>query len=86
MEKRLYASIALTMTEDRVSLLKSKHAIAIVINAAPASVPIKIATGSVSDVPSNMVTIEEGTMASANPVAPSISAVIVSNDFNLFEV
>jgi hypothetical protein len=33
-----------------------------------------------------MEMIKEGTMASANPVAPSISAVIVNNDFNLFEV
>jgi hypothetical protein len=33
-----------------------------------------------------METTKEGTMASANPVAPSISAVIDSNDFNSFEV
>ena len=74
------------MTSDRVSFLKSQQAIAIVINAAPASLPIKIAPGSVRGVPSNMDTIKEGTMASANPVAPSISAAIVSNDFNSFEV
>jgi len=74
------------MTPDRVSFLKSQHAIAIVINAAPASLPIKIAPGSVSEVPSKMETTKEGTMASANPVAPSISAVIDSNDFNSFEV
>ncbi len=86
MEKILYASMALTITSDRVSFLKSQHAIAIVINAAPASLPIKIATGSEREVPSNMETIKEGTMASANPVAPSTSAVIVNNDFNLFEV
>jgi hypothetical protein len=72
------------MTSDRVSLLNSQHAIAIVINAAPASLPIKIAPGSVREVPSNMETIKEGTIASANPVAPSISAVIVRNDFILF--
>ena len=86
MEKILYASMTLTMTKDRVSFLKSQHAIAVVINAAPASLPIKIAPGSVREVPSNRETIKEGTMASANPVAPSISAVLVSNDFKLFEV
>jgi len=85
-ENILYTSMTLTMTSDRVSFLKSQHAIAIVINAAPASLPIKIAAGPVSEVPSNLETIKEGTMASANPVAPSINAVIVSNDFNSFEV
>ena len=86
MENILYASMTLTMTEVWVSFLESQHAKAIVINAAPASLPIKIALGSVSEVPSNIETIIEGTIASAKPVAPSTNAVIVSNDFILFEV
>jgi len=85
-ENILYTSMTLTMTSDRISFLKSQHAIAIVINAAPASLPIKIAAGPVSEVPSNLEAIKDGTIANANPVAPSISAVIVSNDFNSFEV
>ena len=67
-------------------LLESQHAIAIVINAAPASLAIKIPLTSVSEVPSNIVTTKEGIIASANPVTPSISAVIVSIDFILFEI
>ena len=86
MEKTLYASMALTMTEDWELFLDSQHAIAIVINTAPASLAIRIATGSVSEVPSNTETIKEGTMASAIPVTPSTKAMIVSNDFILFEV
>jgi hypothetical protein len=86
MVKILYPSMTLAMTEDWVSLLESQHAIAIVINAAPASLPIKIAPGSVSEVPSNMETSKEGTTASAKPVTPSINPVIVNNDFLLFEV
>ena len=78
--------MTLTMTEDRVSFLESQQAIAIVIKAPPASLPIKIAPGSVSGVPSNMVTTEEGMIASANPVTPSSSAVTVKNDFIVFEV
>ena len=81
MDKILYTSMTLTMTEDWVSLLESQHAIAIVSNAAPASLPIKIALGSVREVPSNMETSKEGTIANANPVTPSTSAVIVSKDF-----
>ena len=86
MVKILYPSMALAMTEDWVSLLESQHAIAIVISAAPASLPIKIALVSVSEVPSNMETSKEGTIARANPVTPSISPVIVNNNFILFEV
>ena len=67
-------------------LLESQHAIAIVINAAPASLVIKIALISVSEVPSNIETTQEGIMASANPVTPSISAVIVNTDFIFLEV
>ena len=84
MERILYPSIALTMTEDWVSLLESQHAMAIVIKAAPASLLIKTALGSVSEVPSNMETSKEGTIANASPVAPSSSAVMVNNDFILF--
>ena len=86
MEKELYPSMTLTMTEACVSLFKSQHTIAIAINTAPASLPIKIAPGSVSEVPSNMATSKEGNITSANPVTPSSSAVIVSNNFILFEV
>ena len=71
------------MTKDRVSLFESQHAPAIVINATPASLPITVAPGSVSDVPSSMEEIKAGTMTSANPVTPSSIAVIVSNDFIL---
>ena len=78
--------MTLTMTEAWVSLFKSQHTIAIAINTAPASLPIKIAPGSVSEVPSNMETSKEGNITSANPVTPSSSAVIVNNDFILFEV
>jgi len=85
-EKTLYASMTLTMLEDRVSLLETQQAKAIVINAAPASLAIKIAPGSGSEVPSNMGTTKEGTIARANPKEPSTNAVIVSNDFILFEV
>ena len=52
-----------------------------VINATPASLAIRIALMSVSEVPSNIVTNKEGIMASAKPVNPSISAVTVSSDF-----
>ena len=86
MEKVLYTSIALTMTEDWEPFLDSQHAIAIVTNAAPASLPIKIAPGPVSEMPSNMERIIEGTMAIANPVAASTNAVIVSNNFILFDI
>jgi len=59
---------------------------AIVINAAPASLVIKIALISVSEVPSNIETTQEGIIANANPVTPSMSAVIVNTDFIFFEV
>jgi hypothetical protein len=85
-EKILYPSMALTITEDRVFSLESQHATAIVINAAPAILPITIAPGSVIEMPSNMETTKDGIIAIANPVAPSSSAVIVNNDFILFEV
>ena len=86
MEKILYPSIALTITELCISLCESQHAIAIVTNADPASLPIKIELEFSSDVPNNMETSIEGTIASVNPVAPSTSAVTVSNDFILFEI
>gem|GEM_PF-6056848 len=57
-----------------------------VINAAPASLAIKIAFISVSEVPSNIDTTKEGIVTSANPVKTSISAVNVSIDFIFFEV
>jgi hypothetical protein len=42
---------------------------AMVINAAPASLAIKMALISVSEVPGNYVTTMEGLIANANPVA-----------------
>ena len=81
MENILYPSITLTMTEDWVSLLESQQAIAIVSKAPPVSLEIKIAPGSIREVPSKIETSKLGIIAIANPVAPSNSAVIVSSDF-----
>lgn len=81
MEKILYPIIALTITKDWILLFENQHAKAIVIKAAPVSLQIKIAPGSVIEVPSNMETSTEGTKISANPVAPSKKAVVFSNDF-----
>ena len=60
-----------------------KQAIEIVINAAPASLPVINATGSVDGVPSNTEIRNEGMITSSNPVMASISPVIFKNNFNL---
>ena len=73
--------MALTITEDWVFFLESQHAIAILSNAVPASLPIKIAPGSVRELPGKKETTREGIKASAKPVAPWDSAVMVSKDF-----
>jgi hypothetical protein len=85
-EKILYPVMALTITGDMLSVLESQQAIAMVIKAPPVSLQIKMALTSVSAVPSNMDTTQEGMITSANPVLPSNIAVSVSNDFIVFEV
>jgi hypothetical protein len=82
MEKRLYPSIALTMTLERSSVLENQQAKPIVISATPASFASKKAVGSINVVPSKEEATKEGANTKAKPVAPSISAVKVNSDFN----
>jgi len=79
-EKILYPTMALTMIEDWL-VLDSQQATAIENKAAPASLPIRIEDGSVSEVPNKTDTSTEGAKANARPVTPSIKLVIVSKDF-----
>jgi hypothetical protein len=81
MAKTLYASMALTMEDDCVSFLENQQAIAMVNNAAPASLATKTPPGSVSAVPSNPSATEAGTIARAKPVSASMIAVAVRSDF-----
>ena len=60
-----------------------KQAIEIVINAAPASLPVINATGSVDGVPSNTKIRNEGMITSPIPVIASITPVNFKNSFNL---
>lgn len=72
------------MTLDCASFLESQQANPMVTSAAPASLATMIALGSKSVVPSKEDATNEGANTRATPVAPSMMAVVVNSDFNLF--
>lgn len=80
-DKILYPVITFTIESACFAPLETKHAIARTISPIPPILEIKIMDGSLVVTPNNVEITKAGIKDRANPVAPSISAVTLSNIF-----